>query len=163
MRLGTRISKVGHARSSGASSNITSGLQGGNVSATVKHFAASASPEQGLNTGPVHGGERELRTTYLPPKRQIIDAGASSVMSAYSSYDGVPAIANRHILTDILRTEWGYKYWVTSDSGATNRLCQAFKMCRSDPLVMEAVTMFVRLHVHLLLRPLTVVGSPSRK
>ena len=66
-------------------------------------------------------------------------------MSAYSSYDGVPAIANHHILTDILRTEWGYKYWVTSDSGATNRLCDAFKMCRSDPLDMEAVTMFVRL------------------
>ncbi|PMD46914.1 glycoside hydrolase family 3 protein [Hyaloscypha variabilis F] len=119
------------------------GLQGGNVSATVKHFAAPASPEQGLNTGPVHGGERELRTTYLPPfKRQIIDAGAYSVMSAYLSYDGVPAIANHHILTDILRTEWGYNYWVTSDSGATNRLCEAFKMCQADPLDMEAVTMF---------------------
>lgn len=126
------------------SSDIGIGLQAGNVSATVKHFAASASPEQGLNTGPVHGGERELRTTYLPPfKRQIIDAGAYSVMSAYSSYDGVPAIANHHLLTDILRAEWGYKYWVTSDSGATNRLCSAFKMCQSEPLDMEAVTLFV--------------------
>jgi beta-glucosidase len=139
-------------------------MQGGNISATVKHFAASASPEQGLNTGPVHGGEREFRTTYLPPfKRQIIDAGAYSVMSAYSSYDGVPAITNHHILTDILRTEWGYKYWITSDSGATNRLCQAFKMCQSDPLDMEAVTMFVRCHVNLLLLSLIIVGSSSRK
>lgn len=68
-------------------------MQGGNVSATVKHFAAYASPEQGLNTGPVHGGERELRTTYLPSyKRQIIDAGAYSIMSAYSSYDGVVCV-----------------------------------------------------------------------
>jgi beta-glucosidase len=119
------------------------GLQGGNVSATVKHFAAFASPEQGLNTGPVHGGERELRTTYLPSyKRQIIDAGAYSIMSAYSSYDGVALVANHHILTDILRGEWGYEYWVTSDAGATDRLCDAFKMCQSNPLDKEAVTLY---------------------
>ncbi|KAF4630127.1 hypothetical protein G7Y89_g8016 [Cudoniella acicularis] len=119
------------------------GLQGGNVSATVKHFAAFASPEQGLNTGPVHGGERELRTTYLPSyKRQIIDAGAYSIMSAYSSYDGVALVANHHILTGILRNEWGYKYWVTSDAGATDRLCDSFKMCQSKPLDKEAVALF---------------------
>ncbi|KAH8680073.1 glycoside hydrolase superfamily [Tricladium varicosporioides] len=107
------------------------GLQNGNVSATVKHFAAFASPEQGLNLGPVHGGERELRTTYLPPyKRQIIDAGAYSVMSSYNSYDGVPMIANHHVLTEILREEWGYKYWVISDSGGTDRICDVFKMCK---------------------------------
>ncbi|KAF8856161.1 glycoside hydrolase [Acephala macrosclerotiorum] len=59
------------------------GLQGGNVSATVKHFAASASPEKGLNLAPVHGGERELRTAYLPLfKRQIVDRGAYSVNDA---------------------------------------------------------------------------------
>jgi beta-glucosidase len=63
------------------------GLQGGNVSATVKHFVGFGTPEQGLNTGPVHGGERELRRTYLPGfKRAIIDAGAFSIMSAYHSY-----------------------------------------------------------------------------
>lgn len=60
------ISKVCHHHRVCDHSDVGPGLQGGNVSATVKHFAASASPEQGLNTGPVHGGERELRTTYLP-------------------------------------------------------------------------------------------------
>jgi beta-glucosidase len=91
----------------------------------------------------VHGGERELRTTYLPSyKRQIIGAGAYSIMSAYSSYDGVALVANKHILTDILRTEWGYNYWVTSDSGATDRLCDAFRMCESNPLDKEAVTLY---------------------
>ena len=54
---------------------------------------------------------------WLPSfKRQIIDGGAYSIMSAYSSYDGVPLIANHHILTDILRDEWGYKYWVRAVS-----------------------------------------------
>ena len=119
------------------------GLQDGNVSATVKHFAAYSNPEQGLNTGPVHGGERELRTTWLPPfKRAIIDGGAFSIMSAYHSYDGIPAIANHHMLTEILRGEWDYKYWVTGDAGATDRLCDAFKMCTASPIDMEAVTMY---------------------
>jgi beta-glucosidase len=126
------------------------GLQGENVSSTVKHFAAFGSPEQGINTAPVHGGERELRTTYLPPyKRAIVDAGAYSIMSAYSSYDGVPLVANKHILTDILRGEWGYNYWVTSDAGATDRLCNSFKMCQSNPLDKNAIIQYVRHHKRL--------------
>lgn len=53
---------------------------------------------------------------YLPAfKRSIIDADAWSVMSAYHSYDGVPAAADYHLLTEILRDEWGYKYHVTTD------------------------------------------------
>ena len=106
------------------------GLQGHNVSATVKHFVAYSMPEGGLNTAPVHGGERELRTTWMPSfKRAIVDAGAWSIMSAYHSYDGVPAIMDHHTLTDILRGEWGYKSWVTSDAGATDRVANAFKVC----------------------------------
>ncbi|KAI8957844.1 glycoside hydrolase family 3 protein [Daldinia sp. FL1419] len=116
------------------------GLQSGNVSAMVKHFAAFATPEQGINCAPVHGGERELRTTYLPPfKRAIIDAGALSVMSAYHSYDGIPAVADKHTLTEILRGEWGYEYFVMSDAGATDRLCKEFKMCTSSPIDSEAI------------------------
>ncbi|KAF2711586.1 glycoside hydrolase family 3 protein [Pleomassaria siparia CBS 279.74] len=120
------------------------GIQAGNVSATVKHFAAFSNPEQGLNTGPVHGGERERRTTWLPPfKRAIIDAGAWSIMGAYNSYDGIPTIADHHLMTDILREEWGYQYWLTSDAGATDRLCCAFNMCRCKPTVdSEAITMY---------------------
>jgi beta-glucosidase len=119
------------------------GVQGNNVSATVKHFAGFSAPEQGLNTGPVHGGERELRTTWLPPfKRAIIDAGAYSIMGAYHSYDGIPAIADSHMMTDILRDEWGYKYWLTSDAGATDRLCCSFKMCQCKPIDSEAVTLY---------------------
>ncbi|KAI1498787.1 glycoside hydrolase superfamily [Biscogniauxia marginata] len=116
------------------------GLQSSNVSAMVKHFAAFATPEQGINCAPVHGGERELLTTYLPPfKRAIIDGGAYSIMSAYHSYDGVPAVANRHMLTEILREQWGYKYFVMSDAGGTDRLCSDFKMCEYTPIDSHAV------------------------
>lgn len=116
------------------------GLQSGHVAAMVKHFAAYASPEQGINTAPVHGGERELRTTYLPSyRRAIVDAGALGIMSAYHCYDGVPAVADRHVLTEILRDEWGYDYFVMSDAGGTDRVCTAFGLCRADPIDSEAV------------------------
>ncbi|KAF4241727.1 hypothetical protein CNMCM6805_000376 [Aspergillus fumigatiaffinis] len=120
----------------------TVGLQSLNVSAMVKHFAGFSQPEQGLNTGPVQGGERYLRTTWLPSfKRAIVDAGAWSIMSAYHSYDGIPAVADYHLLTEILREEWGYEYFVISDAGATDRLCTAFHLCQSSPIDMEAVTL----------------------
>jgi beta-glucosidase len=110
------------------------GIQNHSVSATIKHFAGFSAPEQGLNTGPVHGGERELRTTWLPSfKRAIMDAGAYSIMGSYNSYDGIPTIADYHMMTEILREEWGYKYWLTSDAGATDRICCAFKMCSCTP------------------------------
>lgn len=108
------------------------GLQSLNVSAMIKHLAASSMPEQGLNTGPVHAGERELRTTWLPPfKPAITKGGAWSIMSAYTSYDGVPQVADAHVVTDILRDEWGYEFYVMSDAGATDRLASPFRICPS--------------------------------
>ena len=50
----------------------TKAIQSLNVSAMIKHFTASSEPEQGLNVGPVHGGERQLRTTWLPGFKKAI-------------------------------------------------------------------------------------------
>ncbi|KPM38393.1 Periplasmic beta-glucosidase [Neonectria ditissima] len=113
--------------------SFAKGLQDEGVSAMVKHYAAFASPEQGINTAPVHGGERELRSLYLPPfKRAIIDSGATSIMSSYNSYDGVPVVSDAHLLNDILREEWGYEYYVISDAGGTARLANAFFVCEIE-------------------------------
>ncbi|CAN8098075.1 unnamed protein product [Discula destructiva] len=120
------------------------GLQSKGVAAMVKHFAAFATPEQGLNTAPVHGGERERLTTYLPSyKRAIIDGGAVSIMSAYHCYDGVPAVSDFHLLTEILRDSWGYEYFVMSDAGGTDRVCTAFHLCQASPIDSEAVTSMI--------------------
>lgn len=68
--------------------------------------------ERKSQTGPVHGGERELRRTYLPSfHRTIIDAKAVAIMTSYNTYDGIPTIIDHHVLTDILRGEWGYNYY----------------------------------------------------
>ena len=66
--------------------NCVTGLQSGLVSATVNHVVAYLDPEQGLNTGLVHGGERGLRTTWLMFfRRHAIHAGALRIKCAYHS------------------------------------------------------------------------------
>ncbi|KAF8148855.1 glycoside hydrolase superfamily [Crassisporium funariophilum] len=104
------------------------------MAATCKHFAAFGSPQGGLNLAQVSGGERELRTTFLKPFNRAC-LNSLSIMTAYSSYDGIPAIANTHLLTDIasfafwLRNEWGYKYWVTTDAGSVDLLISLHGTC----------------------------------
>ncbi|TDL14551.1 glycoside hydrolase [Rickenella mellea] len=98
------------------------------MAATCKHFAAFGSPQGGLNLAQVSGGERELRTTFLKPFNRAC-LNSLSIMTAYSSFDGIPAIANTHLLTDILRNEWGYKYWVTTDAGSVDLLYTMHDVC----------------------------------
>lgn len=108
----------------------TKALQDMHISAMVKHFSAFSEPQQGLNTGPVRGGLRELLTTWLPStKRAIVDGGAMAVMTSYNTYDGIPMVSDPYTLTDILRTEWGYEYMVMSDAGGTDRMADQFYVC----------------------------------
>ncbi|MBS1793193.1 MAG: glycoside hydrolase family 3 C-terminal domain-containing protein [Acidobacteria bacterium] len=84
--------------------------------ATLKHFAAHGQPESGMNCAPVNVSERVLRETFLFPFKEAIDkAGAISVMASYNEIDGVPSHANRWLLRDVLRKEWGWKGFVVSD------------------------------------------------
>ncbi|KAI0820668.1 glycoside hydrolase superfamily [Trametes gibbosa] len=108
----------------------TSTVAGARMAATCKHFAAFGSPQGGLNIAQVTGGERELRSAYLKPFNRAC-AESLAIMTAYSSYDGIPAIANKHMLTDILRNEWGYKYWVTSDAGSVDLLITTHGTCET--------------------------------
>jgi beta-glucosidase len=65
--------------------SFVQGLWKSKVASTVKHMVAFGNSEQGVNMGPVHGGEREMRTTYLPPFKRAIEAGAFTVMSSFNS------------------------------------------------------------------------------
>lgn len=87
-----------------------------NVMATLKHFAAHGDPESGMNCAPVNVSERVLREVFLPPFKQAVQkAGAISVMASYNEIDGVPSHANKWLLYDILRNEWGFNGFVVSD------------------------------------------------
>lgn len=91
--------------------------------ATLKHFAAHGQPESGTNCGPVSISERHLREIFLYPfERSIRDGGAMSVMASYNEIDGIPSHANRWLLTDVLRGEWGFDGTVVSDYYAVREL-----------------------------------------
>jgi beta-glucosidase len=84
--------------------------------ATLKHFAAHGQPESGMNCAPVNVSERVLRETFLFTFKEAIQkAGAMSVMASYNEIDGVPSHANRWLLRDVLRKEWGFEGFVVSD------------------------------------------------
>jgi beta-glucosidase len=87
--------------------------------ATPKHFAVHSGPEQlrhGFNVDP---SPRDLSETYLPAFRRTITEGkAASLMCAYNAVGGAAACANPTLLQDILRRDWGFNGFVTSDCGA---------------------------------------------
>ena len=86
------------------------------VIATLKHFVAHGQPEAGQNCAPANVSMRELREVFLPPFRAAIrEAGAISVMPSYNEVDGVPSHANRWLLRDVLRGEWGFDGFTISD------------------------------------------------
>ncbi|HTY01254.1 MAG TPA: glycoside hydrolase family 3 N-terminal domain-containing protein [Bacteroidota bacterium] len=95
------------------------------ILATLKHFAAHGQPESGTNCGPVNVSERVLRDTYLYPFKEVLaHAGAASVMASYNEIDGVPSHANRWLLQEVLRGEWGFEGYVVSDYYAITELHQ---------------------------------------
>ncbi|CAH1654378.1 glycoside hydrolase family 3 N-terminal domain-containing protein [Chelatococcus asaccharovorans] len=92
------------------------------VAACVKHFGANGAVESGRDYTATSVSERALREIYLPPFKATVAAGVRCFMAAFNTFDGVPGVANRHLLTDILRKEWGFQGVVVSDFGAVEEL-----------------------------------------
>jgi beta-glucosidase len=109
------------------------GLQGDTLTdgviATAKHFVGYGASEGGLNWAPPHLGARELRDVYLHPfEAAVRSAGLRSVMNAYSELDGVPAAADRGLLTGILREQWGFVGCVVADYFAVRQLADYHRL-----------------------------------
>lgn len=108
------------------------GLQEQKVVTTPKHYAANFVGDGGRDSNAVHFSERLMREIYLPAfKAAIQKANALSIMSAYNSLDGIPCTANKWLLTDLLRKEWGFKGYVVSDYGAVLHLMTKHKIASS--------------------------------
>ncbi len=97
------------------------GFQGDNlkdptrVLACPKHFAAYGAVQGGMDYNTADIPETTLRQVHLPPFKAAFDAGALSTMSSFNDIGGVPATGNQHLLTEILRWEWGFSGLVVSD------------------------------------------------
>lgn len=83
--------------------------------ACPKHFAAYGAVEGGKEYSTVEISETTLRQIHLPPFKSAIDAGALTIMSSFNDIGGVPATADSHLLTGILRKEWQFRGLVVSD------------------------------------------------
>jgi len=114
------------------------GLQGDDprylkVVATPKHFAVHSGPEPERHSFDAKVYERDLRETYLPAFRAtVVEAQAASAMCAYNRTDGEPCCANKRLLTDILRKEWGFAGYVVSDCGAIEDIYKGHGFAKSE-------------------------------
>ena len=84
--------------------------------ATLKHFVGHGQPESGMNCAPANVSLRVLRETFLYTFREALrEAKAVTLMASYNEIDGVPSHANKWLMHDVLRKEWGFKGFVVSD------------------------------------------------
>lgn len=90
----------------------------GSILAVVKHFAAYGAIEGGRDYNSVDMSLQRLYQDYLPPYKAALDAGAAGVMIALNALNGVPATADKWLLQDVLRKQWGFKGITISDHGA---------------------------------------------
>ena len=93
------------------------------VLATAKHFAVHGQPEGGTNTAPGNYSERIIRENFLVPFQAAVqEAHAGSVMASYNEIDGVPNHVNHWLLDKVLRQEWGFDGYLTSDGDGLQML-----------------------------------------
>ncbi|WP_426291593.1 glycoside hydrolase family 3 N-terminal domain-containing protein [Sphingomonas sp. TWP1-3-1] len=103
------------------------------VMVTLKHMTGHGQPENGTNVGPANISERTLRENFFPPfERAVKELPVQAVMASYNEIDGIPSHANKWLLEDVLRREWGYKGSVVSDYFAIKELNTRHKLYGTD-------------------------------
>jgi beta-glucosidase len=107
---------------------MVNGYQGNDLSknntimACVKHYAMYGAAEAGRDYNTTDMSRLRMYNEYLLPYKGAVDAGAGSVMSSFNEVDGVPATANKFLMTDVLRKQWGFKGFVVTDYTAINEM-----------------------------------------
>jgi beta-glucosidase len=107
--LGSQIAKAmvhGYQRNLSANSDIMS---------CVKHYALYGAAEAGRDYNTTDMSPVRMFNEYLPPYKAAVDAGVGSVMASFNDVNGIPATANKWLMTDVLRKRWGFKGFVVTD------------------------------------------------
>src|SRR5690606_24321981 len=93
-----------------------------NILACVKHYALYGAGEAGRDYNTVDMSRIRMYNEYFPPYKAAVDAGVGSVMASFNEVDGIPATANKWLLTDVLRKQWGFKGFVVTDYTGINEM-----------------------------------------
>ena len=107
---------------------MVKGYQGNDLSknntimSCVKHYALYGAAEAGRDYNTTDMSHQRMYNEYLPPYKAAVDAGVRTVMASFNEIDGVPATANKWLLTDVLRKQWGFKGFVVTDYTGINEM-----------------------------------------
>ena len=93
-----------------------------NAMACVKHYALYGAVESGRDYNTVDMSHVRMYNQYFAPYKACAEAGAGSFMTSFNLVDGIPATANRWLVDDVLRREWGYDGFVVTDYGSINEM-----------------------------------------
>jgi beta-glucosidase len=111
-------------------SALVRGYQGEDLSASdtilacAKHYTGYSGTQGGRDSSEADLTERNMRSLFLRPFRDAVEAGCATVMAAYHSIDGTPCSASRWLLRDVLRDEWGFEGFVVTDWNNIGRMHQ---------------------------------------
>ncbi|MBK7097841.1 MAG: beta-glucosidase BglX [Sphingobacteriales bacterium] len=114
--LGSQIAK---AMIKGYQGSLTKNNE---ILACVKHYALYGAPEGGRDYNTVDMSHIRMYNEYFPPYKAAVDAGVGSVMASFNEVDGIPATANKWLMTDVLRKQWGFKGFVVTDYTGINEM-----------------------------------------
>ena len=92
------------------------------IMSCVKHYAMYGAAEAGRDYNTTDMSRVRMYNEYLPPYKAAIDAGAGSIMASFNEVDGIPATASKFLMTDVLRTQWGFKGFVVTDYTGINEM-----------------------------------------
>jgi beta-glucosidase len=107
---------------------MVKGYQGNDLSANntimscVKHYAMYGAAEAGRDYNTTDMTRQTMYNVYFPPFKAAADAGVGSFMASFNEIEGVPATANKWLLTDVLRKQWGFKGFVVTDYTGINEM-----------------------------------------
>jgi beta-glucosidase len=116
--------------------------------ACPKHFAGYGAVQGGLDYASADIPEITLRQVHLPPFQAAFAAGALSTMASFNDVAGVPSTGNHHLLTDILRDEWGFRGVVVTDFGSEKELVTHGFAADEADAVLKAITAGCDLSIH---------------
>jgi beta-glucosidase len=119
--LGSKIAKARVAGFQGSDDGSRIGDLN-TILATAKHMAAYGAAEAGRDYNTAELSEHTLRNVYLPTYQAAVKAGVATIMTSFNEINGVPATADRWLLTDLLRDEWGFRGFVVTDYTSINEL-----------------------------------------
>ena len=97
-------------------------LRANRIMACLKHFALYGAVESGKEYNTVDMSRVRMMNQYLPPYEAVVKAGVGSVMSSFNLIDYIPATANKWMMTDVLRKQWGFNGFVVTDYASISEI-----------------------------------------